>query len=388
MINILTWIGADRVTVKEKFFSGIATGIAILLVMIISHSVVDYFGVMFVAASMGSSAVLLYAVPQGPLSQPWPFLGGHWVSAVIGISCVKFIPDITWAAAVAVGLAVFFMYLLRCLHPPGGATALTVVVGGDSIVQLGYQYIWMPLTVNMLIMLLWALWINNVLPGRHYPNQWKRFATKNKANQSKVGLQALLIEEDLKYVLEHIDNYLDVSEQELQNIIYLASVSAWQRKIGDITCQDIMTKPVISGYYETEVETLWLLMKQHKLRSVPIVDRQQKVVGIVTAANFFRHVECCEEKGVIESLQHFLQHTPGLHTEKPEYAGHLMTTPVVSIQANSPASELFRLFYEKGVHHIPVVDAAYRLQGMITPRDFFALLSRSRLSRNNLTDKA
>ena len=85
-----------------------------------------------VVASMGASAVLLFAVPHGPLSQPWALIGGHMVSAFIGVSCATLVPDTITAAALAVGLAIGAMHLLRCIHPPGGATALAAVVSGPS----------------------------------------------------------------------------------------------------------------------------------------------------------------------------------------------------------------------------------------------------------------
>lgn len=121
-------------------------------------------------ASMGAAAVLLFAAPRSTMSQPWPLLGGHIISATVGVTCALYIPDMMWAAALAVSGAVFAMHLTRSLHPPGGAAALVAVVGGDSIQSLGYAYVAVPVALNAFVMLLVALLLYSLLPGeRIYP---------------------------------------------------------------------------------------------------------------------------------------------------------------------------------------------------------------------------
>jgi CBS-domain-containing membrane protein len=117
---------------------------------------------------MGASAVLLFAVPHGALSQPWPVLGGHVISALIGVSCAKFIPLPLLAAAFSVALAIGAMHYLNCIHPPGGATALSAVIGGDAIHQLGFQYVLTPVLLNTIIVLIVAILFN-------YPFHWRRY---------------------------------------------------------------------------------------------------------------------------------------------------------------------------------------------------------------------
>lgn len=123
----------------------------------------------FIVASMGAAAVLIFAAPKSTMSQPWPLIAGHLISAAIGVSCAKFIPDLALASAVAVGGAIFCMHLSRCLHPPGGAAALVAVIGGDSIQALGYGYLLAPVGMNVLIILLVAVLFNNALAGKPYP---------------------------------------------------------------------------------------------------------------------------------------------------------------------------------------------------------------------------
>jgi CBS-domain-containing membrane protein len=115
-------------------------------------------------ASMGASAVLLFVVPEGPLSTPWALLGGHGLSAVVGVLCARWIPDPAWAAALAVGLAIWIMAICRCTHPPGGATALSAVVGGSAVQSLGLEYVLTPVLVNAVTLLCVATLWSRLLP--------------------------------------------------------------------------------------------------------------------------------------------------------------------------------------------------------------------------------
>ena len=145
------WLGIERNTTGhgEKWISAAGALLGILSVYLLTHAVfphgfVGSAGGALMLASMGASAVLLFAVPQGVLSQPWAVLGGHLLSALIGVSCQQLFPGEAWTAALAVGLAVGAMHYLRCIHPPGGATALAAVIGGADVHALGYQYVLTP----------------------------------------------------------------------------------------------------------------------------------------------------------------------------------------------------------------------------------------------------
>lgn len=153
----------------EKWLS-IAGGLVSLFgILYMSHALLGEGEADVLVASMGASAVLLFAVPHGPLSQPWPVFGGHLISALIGVTCAKFIPDQTLAAALAVGLAIGAMNYLNCIHPPGGATALSAVVGSETVHQLGYWFVLTPVLLNVIIILSIAVVFNYPLSWRRYP---------------------------------------------------------------------------------------------------------------------------------------------------------------------------------------------------------------------------
>ena len=130
---------------------------------------------LFLIGSFGASAVLIYGVPMGELSQPRNLIGGHVISALVGVIAYNLFPDnLPLASALAVSVAIAAMLATNTTHPPGGATALIAVIGGASVHQLGLMYAFSPVLIGALIMLLIALIVNNFSKNknRHYPKYW------------------------------------------------------------------------------------------------------------------------------------------------------------------------------------------------------------------------
>lgn len=182
----------------------------------------DTLGAALVITSMGASAVLVFAVPHSPLSQPWPVLGGHLLSATIGIVCALWIDDLLIAAAVAVALSIAVMFYTRCLHPPGGAAALATVVGGESV--RGFAYLVTPVLLNVLVLLIVAMLFNAPFRHRRYP-RWLADLNSQQAKPAGVVAEEKLAisHSDLVYALSQIDSYIDIAEEDLVRIYQLAT---------------------------------------------------------------------------------------------------------------------------------------------------------------------
>lgn len=209
----------DNVSHGEKVITAIGCFIGILLVTLISRSCISGSGLPVLIASMGSSAILIFAVPHGPFSQPWSVVGGQVVSALAGLACLFFIHHTLLAGAVAVSLAAYFMYLLRCLHPPGGATALAVVLGGIEIQNLGIQFAITPVGLNAVILVLMGFIFNNLVPKRSYP------AHQLQPEIAKIGIETALpviSPEDLESALLKMDTFIDVAQEDLMKIYLYA----------------------------------------------------------------------------------------------------------------------------------------------------------------------
>jgi CBS-domain-containing membrane protein len=123
--------------------------------------------------SFGASAVLVYGAIKSPLAQPRNLVGGHVISGIIGVACWQVFGATLWvAAAFAVSLAIVAMLATKTLHPPGGATALIAVIGGDKVHNLGFLYVIIPAAAGAIVLLIVALLVNNLNRNRKYPEYW------------------------------------------------------------------------------------------------------------------------------------------------------------------------------------------------------------------------
>ncbi|BBO86703.1 membrane protein (plasmid) [Desulfosarcina ovata subsp. sediminis] len=162
-----------RVAMAEIFWSWIGSFLGIAVVGLIHFKLLDRTALVMIIGSFGASAVLVYGAIRSPLAQPRNLIGGHMLSAAIGVTAFQLMGSLPWlSAALAVSTAIAVMHLTRTLHPPGGATALIAVIGGDAVHQLGYLYILIPAGLGAVVMLIVALLVNNLAPGRRYPEFW------------------------------------------------------------------------------------------------------------------------------------------------------------------------------------------------------------------------
>ncbi len=160
---------------KEHFWSFVGAFIGIGLIAFLQSYLLPKDENIFLIASFGASSVLIYGAIQSPLAQPRNLIGGHLISAFIGVTIYKLLPDIIWLTApLAVALSIVVMQITKTLHPPGGATALIAVIGSEKIKTLGYFYVLSPVLTGTIILFIVALLFNNITAHRKYPTD-KRF---------------------------------------------------------------------------------------------------------------------------------------------------------------------------------------------------------------------
>ena len=162
-----------RVRLQEILWSWVGGLIGIASIGFLDDRFCHGTELVLIIGSFGASAVLVFGAIKSPLAQPRNLLGGHILSALIGVSAYRIFPDHLWlAAAVAVATAIAVMHATKTLHPPGGATALIAVIGGEKIHDLGYLYVLVPVAAGAAIMLAVALLVNNIPNTRRYPEFW------------------------------------------------------------------------------------------------------------------------------------------------------------------------------------------------------------------------
>lgn len=180
-----------------------------------------------IVAPLGASAVLVFAVPASPLAQPWPVVGGNTIATLVGVAAFQAIPDVTIAAGVAVGGAILVMSLLRCLHPPGGAAALTAVIGSQGIHAAGYAFAFAPVAINSIALVSLAMFFHRTT-GHSYPHE----PAVSHAMLDTVREAAGFHLEDIDRALADMPDGYDIDRADLDLLLSRAELHAIRRQSG------------------------------------------------------------------------------------------------------------------------------------------------------------
>lgn len=334
---------------RLRAFLGALIGIAVT--GLVSHLWHGGGALPLLIAPMGASAVLLFAVPASPLAQPWSILGGNIISALIGVTAARFIPDPTLAAAVGVSAAIAAMSLAGCLHPPGGAVALTAVVGGPVIAAAGYSFVLVPVALNSVLLLLVALAFNN-LTRRPYPH-FVRPAPVHGPTDPPADQRIGFTPADIDRALERYGELLDVSPDDLDALFREVETQAHRRLHGEIRSGMIMSRDLVTLSASDTPDRARDLLIAHDVRALPVVDEDGRAIGLVTRADLLR-----TDAARVETLMR--RNFPTAHEA-------------------TAIDDLLQPLSRGGSHLVMVNDAEERLAGVITKTDLLAALYRARV---------
>lgn len=318
-------------------------------------------------APLGASAVLVFAVPSSPLAQPWAAVGGNTLSALVGIACVHTLGGGPAAAAVAVALAIAVMLACRCLHPPGGASALLSVLAQVSDPAFAV----FPVLASSALLVAAGIAFASAT-GRRYPHGQQPAAPAPQPTATRPQVNVA----DVDAVLRRHNEIVDIGRADLQDILEEAELQAHRRRLGAVRCADIMSRDVEAAEYGTLLQDAWATLRARRIKALPVVDRARRIVGIVTLNDFMKGAELDLHDGWAQRLRTLIRATPATHSDKPEVVGQIMTRQVRVASVDRPIGELVPLFADTGHHHIPIIDAEQRLVGIITQSDLVAALSR------------
>ncbi|MBT1704292.1 HPP family protein [Chryseosolibacter indicus] len=168
------------VNYTEHFWTFLGSFVGIGLIGLMQSFYLSASDNLFLVGSFGATSVLIYGVINSPLAQPRNVIGGHLISALVGVTINYFVPYDWLAAALAVSSSIVLMQITKTLHPPGGATALIAVIGSEKIKALGFGYVISPILSGVVILLFVAMVFNNITKKRSYPRNkywykvWKR----------------------------------------------------------------------------------------------------------------------------------------------------------------------------------------------------------------------
>jgi CBS domain-containing membrane protein len=361
---------------RDALVSSVACFIAIFLVSYSCNEILSGPGKIILVASLGASSVIIFAIPNSPVAQPWACLGGQVISAFTGVGIGLLFPDLIYAAAFAVGLSALLMILLRCLHPPGAATALAPIVADQQLGDLGFNFVLVPVGLNIVILLILALIINRWVLNRDYPSGSKvRSSQQQFLDQESIVLSHVgVLDEDLKTALAQHDGFIDVTSQDLALLFNKMEALSFQRKQGPMLCRDIMVTEIPTVEFGTDIEAAWSLLHTQLLRALPVLDRTGRVIGIVTRNDFLKGFDLTPYASFQQRFKNFIHKMGFLHSGKPEAVGQIMSDKVASISADEPIASLIPLMAQQLHKQVPIVDNQNRLVGIVYSNTLIAAL--------------
>lgn len=324
--------------------------LCLFTVVYTSHWFLPLTSPVFIVASMGAAAVVMYAAPGSPMAKEWAFVTGNLSAAVVGVSCFRLMGDSAFTGPVAVASAIGVMHLLRCQHPPGGATALFAVIGGSEIHAMGYHYVLAPVALNVGVFLVFVL-LHRKFLSWHAARSIEQDALRNLLEKAvrrplistaelPVAESTRIDDEDIDYALAVTGTYLDIGREQIKNLLESVLKRRSLRNSFELHCAEIMRndKPLVA--YGDSLLDAWLLMKKHDCDFLVVVDRGGFVEGVLRLQHLVESIR--EIKGIPISapaaslrfdrrgkefdrwLKVALAPTGNVMTDKPEVVGQLM----------------------------------------------------------------
>jgi CBS domain-containing membrane protein len=361
------WPAPVPIDTRERLRIVVGVGLGLLLTAVACRGfAVPGVTTPWLVAPLGASALLVFAVPNSPMAQPWSVVAGNTVSALVGIAMARLIPDVAAASALAVAGAVVAMFALRCLHPPGGATALLMVLTHTTAFDAAF----FPVFANSaLLVAIGAAY--NTLTGHDYPHQQRAPKADRSAPASR------FTPADLDAALARRNELLDISRDDLEALLVEAEAAAYRRNLLELRCGDVMTASPQVVHFGTPLLEAWGLMRRGRIKALPVVDRARRVVGIVTTADFIRLADLDQPVGLAARLKGILRPSGAVHSDRPEAVGQVMTRQVRVVNQATPVAEPVPLFASSGHHHLPVLDDERRIVGILTQSDLVRALHQS-----------
>jgi CBS domain-containing membrane protein len=303
----------------------------------------------YLVAPMGASAVLVFAVPASPLAQPWSVIGGNTLGALIGICAARWIHDPFLASGLAVAGAIAAMSVLRCLHPPGGAAALTAVLGGPAVAAAGYQFAFLPVAANSAALVVCGILFHRLT--RHaYPHRAAAPAanvhgTRDEPAARRVGFD----EGDIDAALAEMGETLDIDRADLDELLRRVELRALARRHEAPRCADVMSRDLVLVPRSATISEAQDLMLRRALRTLPVVEEDGRLCGVIGLRQLAGN----------------------------DSVAQVMMEPLTA-HPDADAVALIPKLSDGLQHAVVVVDEARRPVGMITQTDLLASLSRIR----------
>lgn len=354
---------------------GALIGLGLTGMFVLSPAIDLHMG-LFLIAPFGATSVLLFAVPNSPLAQPWSAVMGNTVAALVAIWVCLLVTEPMLRIALAVSLAITATILCRALHPPAGAVAMTVAMNPDVVAKLGFQFAIMPVAAGTIVLVLIAMGYAK-LTGRHYPLRQfdapNHHGTKDAEPVERLGLS----EAELTGILERYRQSFNLGVEDLARLIGAAETVAASHQTGPLTTVDIMSRDLVTVGPDAPLADIADLFRQHKFTSLPVVDAGGQFVGVIFQIHLIAHVreDARHLKGRFSQAMTRLRNPA---SDALVQARDIMDSKGPRATVDTPLAALFPLMSEGDVDAVPVLDGA-RIVGIVTRTDLIGALARNSL---------
>jgi len=152
----------SKSTLQKSLIAALFSMITIATLTFLTYK--TEYGV-FLIASFGSSMVVLFGYPESPFAQPKNIFFGHFLTSIVGVLFVIFIPlPVYIIIPIAVGVGIGLMILLNVPHPPAGGNPIIVIMGSAS-----FDYLINPIISGSIIILIFGIILNRIILKKKYP---------------------------------------------------------------------------------------------------------------------------------------------------------------------------------------------------------------------------
>lgn len=352
---------------------GALLGLAITGLFVLSPQIDTQLG-LYLVAPFGASSVLLFAVPNSPLAQPWSAIMGNTIAAIVGVSVCLIVTDPTMKIALSVGLAVTATILCRAVHPPAGAVAMTAAMSPEAIAQLGYWFALAPIAIGTTTLVVLAA-IYARLTGRRYPfrqfDDPSKHGTDDRNPTERLGLS----EEALTKILERYSQSFNLGVEDLARLIGAAELQAAAQASGPLTAQDIMSHDLVTIGPDTTLGEIADLFRKHRFTSLPVVRSDMSFLGVIFQMHLISEARD-EALRLDRRYRVALRRMLDGERQRPMKAGDIMSVAVPRATTKTPIGALLPIMADGDIDAVPIVEHG-KIVGIVTRADLVAALARS-----------
>lgn len=363
---------------REALRAGAGALIGIGLVGLLALAPIDNlpFG-LYLIAPFGATSVLIFAVPNSPLAQPWSAIVGNTLAAVVGVWACMAIGDPVLRVAVAVGGAIALMGFARALHPPGGAVAMTAALNPDLVRELGFVFALAPVALGTTLLVLVAIAYARAT-GRRYPFRHFEDANPQGTIDPPAPERLGLSEAELTEILQRYRQSLNLGVEDLARLIAAAELQAASHRTGPLTAGDIMSRDLVTVGPDTPLVEVADLFRIHGFTSLPVVEADDRFLGVIFQIHLIRRGRK-EAERLRRSFAAAMARLLDPEREAPVRANEIMSKTTPRATSTTPIGALLPMLAAGDCDAVPVLDRD-QIVGIVTRTDLIAALARQSLT--------